>query len=132
MARDYPRHSRLGGQIQRVLNELLRFESKDPRLDGVSISAVDLSRDLSVARVYFATLRPDADPDPVLDGLKSAGGFLRSKLGRELSIRHVPELRFEHDDSVARGFHLSDLIAKSESGRGRKDDEPGDGDDDGR
>ncbi|MEM7610868.1 MAG: 30S ribosome-binding factor RbfA [Pseudomonadota bacterium] len=114
MARDYPRHSRLGGQVHRVLNELLRFESKDPRLDGVSITAVDLSRDLSVARVYFATLEPDADPAPVLDGLKRAGGFLRSRLGREIQVRHVPELRFEHDDSVARGFHLSELIANSE------------------
>lgn len=128
MARDYPRHSRLGGQIQRVLNELLRFESKDPRLEGVSVTAVDLSRDLSVARVYFSMLHPDADPEPVAAGLQSAAGFLRSRLGRELSVRHVPELRFEHDDSVARGFHLSDLIAKSNSPK-RNDDTSG-GDDD--
>lgn len=120
MAREYSRSSRLGGQVQRVLNELLRFESKDPRLDGVTVSAVDLSRDLSVARVYFATLNPEADPAPALEGLQRAAGFLRSRLGREIQVRHVPELRFFHDDSVARGFHLSDLIARSE--QGDKDD----------
>ncbi|MEO0575175.1 MAG: 30S ribosome-binding factor RbfA [Pseudomonadota bacterium] len=115
MAREFARHSRIAGQMLRILNELLRFQSKDPRLDGVSITNVDLTRDLSVARVYFATLDPAADPEPALEGLQRASGFLRSKLGRELKIRHIPELRFSHDDSVARGFHISALIAGSVS-----------------
>lgn len=115
MAREFTRSSRLSGQIQRVLNELLRFEVKDPRLSGVTVSDVDLSRDLSVARVFFATLTPDADPKPVLAGLEKASGFLRGRLGREIKVRYVPELRFAHDDSVARGFHLSELIANSGS-----------------
>ncbi|MEM7764672.1 MAG: 30S ribosome-binding factor RbfA [Pseudomonadota bacterium] len=115
MAREFTRSSRLSGQIQRVLNELLRFEVKDPRLSGVTVSDVDLSRDLSVARVFFATLTPDADPEPVLAALEKASGFLRGRLGREIKVRHVPELRFAHDDSVARGFHLSELIANSGS-----------------
>ncbi|MEL6949468.1 MAG: 30S ribosome-binding factor RbfA [Pseudomonadota bacterium] len=123
MAREFSRQARLGGQVQRVLNELLRFESKDPRLEGVSVSSVDLSGDLSVAKVYFSTLSPDADPAPVLEGLKAAGGFLRSRLGREIRSRRVPELRFAHDDSVARGFHLSGLIADTAA--------PESGDDDG-
>ncbi|MEO0616772.1 MAG: 30S ribosome-binding factor RbfA [Pseudomonadota bacterium] len=122
MAREFSRQARLGGQIQRVLNELLRFESKDPRLEGVSVSSVELTRDLSVAKVYFSTLSPDADPEPVLEGLMAAGGFLRSRLGREIRSRRVPELRFAHDDSVARGFHLSGLIADAAT------PEPGDND----
>ncbi|MEM9323707.1 MAG: 30S ribosome-binding factor RbfA, partial [Pseudomonadota bacterium] len=96
--------------------------SKDPRLEGVSVSSVELSGDLSVAKVYFSTLAPDADPAPVLEGLKAAGGFLRSRLGREIRSRRVPELRFAHDDSVARGFHLSGLIADTTT------PEPGDDD----
>ncbi|MEL7374892.1 MAG: ribosome-binding factor A, partial [Pseudomonadota bacterium] len=72
MAREFSRQARLGGQVHRVLNELLRFESKDPRLEGVSVSSVELSGDLSVAKVYFSTLSPDADPAPVLEGLKAA------------------------------------------------------------
>lgn len=113
MRREFSRQDRLGGQIQRVLNELLRFQSKDPALTGVSVTAVDLSRDLSVARVFFSTLDPDGDPDPVLAGLKRAGGFLRSRLGDALNVRRVPELRFQHDDSAARAEALSALIDDS-------------------
>ena len=94
----------------RSLSELLRFESKDPALADISLTAVDLSRDLSVARVYFSLLNPDEDPQPALDGLKRAAGFLRSRLGHQLSVRHVPELRFQHDDSAAHGAEISRLI----------------------
>jgi ribosome-binding factor A len=94
----------------RVLSELLRFETKDPGLADISLTAVDLSRDLSVARVYFSMLNPDDDPQPAIDGLARAAGFLRSKLGRELQVRHVPELRFTHDDSIAHGAEITQLI----------------------
>ena len=110
MPREFSRNQRLGNQVLRTLNELLRFETKDPRLDGVSLSAVDLSRDLSVARVYFSLLDPNADPQPAKDGLAKAAGFLRAKLGQAIKVRHVPELRFEHDDSAAEGQRISDLI----------------------
>ena len=94
----------------RVLSEVLRFETKDPGLADVSLTAVDLSRDLSIARVYFSMLNPDDDPKPALEGLQRAAGFLRSKLGGELKVRHVPELRFMHDDSIAHGAEISKLI----------------------
>ena len=110
MAREFSRNQRLGNQVLRTLNELLRFETKDPRLQLVSLSSVDLSRDLSIARVYFSMLDPDADPQPALDGLQRASGFLRSKLGKQLQVRHVPELRFAHDDSIAHGAEITRLI----------------------
>jgi len=110
MPREFSRNQRLGNQVLRTLSELLRFETKDPRLARVSLTAVDLSRDLSVARVFYSLLDPEGDPAPVQAGLEKAAGFLRSKLGRALEIRHVPELRFEHDDSAAEGQRISDLI----------------------
>ena len=110
MPREFSRNQRLGHQVLRSLNELLRFETKDPRLEGVSLSSVDLSKDLSVARVYFSILDPNADPVPVQQGLEKASGFLRSKLGQAIKVRHVPELRFAHDDSAAEGQRMSDLI----------------------
>ena len=110
MPREFSRNQRLGNQVLRTLNELLRFETKDPRLQGVSLTAVELSRDLSVARIYYSTLQPDADPAPVQQGLEKATGFLRGRLGQTIKVRHVPELRFEHDDSAAEGQRLSDLI----------------------
>ena len=110
MPREFSRNQRLGNQVLRTLNELLRFESKDPSLKLVSLTSVELSRDLSVARVYFSMLDPNADPEPVQQGLERASGFLRGRLGREIKIRHVPELRFAHDDSAAEAQRISSLI----------------------
>ena len=110
MPREFSRHQRLGVQIQRTLSELLQFEVKDPRLQQVSLTSVELSRDLSVARVYFSLLKPDDDPSDVLLGLERAGGFLRSNLGAAIKARHVPELRFVHDNSAAEANRIGDLI----------------------
>ena len=110
MPREFARHQRLGTQILRTLSELLRFETKDPRLQDVSLTHVDLSRDLSVARVYFSLLNPDADPGPALEGLEKATGFLRGKLGGAIKVRHVPELRWMHDDSAEQSVRISELI----------------------
>lgn len=110
MPREFSRNQRLGNEVLRTLNELLQFETKDPRLDGVTLTALELSRDLSVARVYFSALDPSADAAPVRQGLENAAGFLRGRLGRTIRLRHVPELRFEHDDSAAEGQRISDLI----------------------
>jgi ribosome-binding factor A len=110
MPREFSRNQRLGAQIQRSLSELIRFETKDPGLNAVSLTAVELSKDLSIAKVYFSLLNPDDDPNPALEALKRASGFLRRRLGSELTVRHVPELRFVHDDSVAHGVEISRLI----------------------
>ncbi|HLT92411.1 MAG TPA: 30S ribosome-binding factor RbfA [Woeseiaceae bacterium] len=116
MPREFSRHQRLAAQIQRILSDLLRFEVKDPGVARVSITSVDLSKDLSVARVYFNLLDPEADPAPAEEGLRRAAGFLRSRLGGALDVRHVPELRFVHDDSIARGFEISRLIDSAKPG----------------
>ena len=110
MPREFSRHQRLASEVLRTLSELLRFETKDPRLQRISLTAVDLSRDLSVARVYFSMLDPDEAPDDAAVGLERATGFLRSRLGRSLQVRHVPELRFTHDDSAEHGAKISELI----------------------
>ncbi len=110
MPREFSRNQRLGAQLQRILSELIRFETKDPGLVDVSLTIVELSKDLSVAKIYFSLLNPDDDPQPALEGLQRASGFLRRRLGNELSVRHVPELRFVHDDSVAHGAEISRLI----------------------
>jgi ribosome-binding factor A len=115
MPREFSRNQRLGSQVLRTLSELLRFEVKDPRLQQVSLTAVELSRDLSVAKVFFSLLQPDDDPQPALEGLQRAAGFLRAKLGSALKVRHVPELRFLHDDSVAHGVEISRLLESAKN-----------------
>lgn len=109
--------------MMRLLNELLRTEVKDPRLDGVQVSNVDLSGDLGVAKVYFSTLVPDEDSVPARDAFASAGGFLRGRVGRALNLRRVPELRFEADISGRRAQELNELI---EASNAPADDAPSD------
>jgi ribosome-binding factor A len=113
MSRSFGRQLRVGAQIRRVLNELLRTEVKDPRLASVQVNEVDLSGDLGVAKIYFSTLVPDADPAPVIEAFASAHGFLRSRVGHALGLRRAPDLRFYPDTSAKQGFEISDLIDRS-------------------
>ena len=110
MPRDFPRTRRVGEQLQRELAALIRDEIGDPRLGMVSISAVEVSRDLSHAKVYFSTLGDQHDADVSLQVLQGAAGFLRHQLGRQLAMRHVPQLHFKQDHSLEQGARLSALI----------------------
>lgn len=121
MPREYPRKLRVAAELQRVLNDLLRSDVKDPRLEGVSISAVEISRDVRVAKVFFSTLRPDDDPEPVTVALQKAGGYLRSRAGKSLRMRHVPELRFAQDEGPKRGLEITQLIDASTQSAGVSD-----------
>ncbi len=115
MPREFSRNQRLSSQMLRILNELVRFESKDPALNGVSLTEIELARDLSVAKVYFSLLDPNELPEPAIKGLQRAAGFLRGKLGSAVKVRHVPELRFFYDDSVEHSIKISQLIESANS-----------------
>ncbi|MCC7258156.1 MAG: 30S ribosome-binding factor RbfA [Gammaproteobacteria bacterium] len=93
-----------------MLGEALAGHVRDPRLAGVTVTGVSVSRDLSVARVYVALLSGDAFPEATLAALRSAAGFLRSTLARDLQIRMTPELRFFPDEALARSRALESLI----------------------
>lgn len=110
MPRDFSRTRRVGEQLQRELATLIRDEIGDPRLGMVSLSGVEVSRDLSQAKVYFSTLGDQEDADKSLAVLRGAAGFLRYQLGRRLAMRHVPQLHFKQDHSLENGARLSALI----------------------
>ena len=101
---------RVASQLQRALNDLLRGDVKDPRLRGVNVTEVRVSGDIRVARVFFSTLDPDADPEPVLASLERASGYLRYRVAGLLRLRHTPELRFSPDEGSRRGLELTRLI----------------------
>ena len=103
------RPEKLGELIQRELSELLQRELRDPRVGMITITAVDVSPDLSHAKVLYTALDP-AHVDEAGKGLKRAAGFLRSQLARRIKLYTTPELRFEYDESVERGDRLSRLI----------------------
>jgi ribosome-binding factor A len=112
MPREFARHLRVGAELQRVLNELLQDEVKDPRLRDVRVSEVDLSGDLGVARIYYSTLDPAADTAPIDAALKKAAAFMRNRIAREIQLRRVPELRFAHDLRAQQGERISTLLDK--------------------
>ncbi len=105
-----PRRARIADQIQRELAELIRLELRDPRVGLVTVTAVELSRDQSHAKVYFTVLGPESAAEAARLGLERASGFLRSGLAHRLSTRSVPELAFAYDESIERGARLTKLI----------------------
>ena len=109
MKKGQGRTQRLGDLIQRDLSELIRLELRDPRVGMLTITSVDVSPDMSHAKVFFTMLEKDKLED-TLHGLKRSAGFLRSQLARRIKMYTTPELRFTYDESVERGDHLSRLI----------------------
>ena len=101
------RVGQVNGEILRVLSDRIP-KCKDPRLSGLlSVVRVDATNDLSLCRVYVSSL--GGGPD-VAKGLKSAAGYLRRELGRELQLRHTPELDFIVDHSIEEGSRILEKI----------------------
>ena len=113
MSRDFPRSRRIEDQILRILNDVVRAGVRDPRLHGAMISAVKVSRDLSVAWVYFTALDPAHDRESLEQAFASAGKYLRARLAAELTVRQVPELRFRYDDLGESTRAMDQLIDKA-------------------
>ena len=112
MAKEYSRTQRVADQIQKELAQLIQLEMKDPRLGMVTVSVVEVSRDMSFADVYVSFLGVDDQQkiDQSLKVLSQAAGFLRSQLARAIKLRFTPQLRFFYDNSLRRGAYLSSLI----------------------
>ena len=101
---------RITGDIQRELADILR-EVTDPRVSELlSIVKIDLSGDLSYAKVYVSAIEGEAATADSVKGLKNAAGFIRRELGHRLQLRKVPELRFIADDSIARSAQIASII----------------------
>jgi len=95
--------------MQRELSDLLQREVRDPRVGMVTITSVDVSPDLSHAKVFFTLLDKEKLPE-TLAGLKRSAGFLRSQLAKRIKMYTTPELRFEYDQTVEQGDRISRLI----------------------
>jgi ribosome-binding factor A len=127
MPREFSRAARIADQIQRDLSGLIREEIKDPRVGLVTITAVDVNRDLSHAKVYISSLADATSTEHSVEALQHAAGFLRGKLARILKGRSVPHLHFLYDGSVERGVRLSHLIDQAVAGGQPDPDRDGDG-----
>lgn len=115
------RTARLAERVRAEIAELLlRGEVRDPRLSDVFVSAVTVTRDLSLAKVFVRVLKMDVEAarrDETLEALASARGHVRRMLARRLGTRTVPELRFQWDDTADRAARLDALLAEVEAER---------------
>ncbi len=128
MAKQYSRTQRIGDQIQRELATMIPREVKDPRLGFITVTGVDVSRDIGHAKV-FITVMGDNSPELIKDNLsvlKDAAGYLRMLLAKAMKLRSVPALHFHYDESISRGAHLSALIEKAVSQDQRNTEPSGD------
>lgn len=107
------RTDRVGEAIQELVAGLLVREIKDPRIGLVTITGVRVSPDLRHARVFFSCLGDDEQRNRSLRGLRSAAGFIRGQIARQLNLRVAPEVVFEFDPSLEEAERLSRLLKES-------------------
>lgn len=115
MAREFSRADRVAQELQKEIAIILQREVKDPRVGMVTVSDVEISRDLAYAKV-FVTFLFDSDPDAVkagLQGLEKATPYIRSLLGKAMRLRIVPELKFMYDQSLVEGMRMSNLVTQT-------------------
>lgn len=111
IAKDFSRVDRISGLIQRKLAQIIQTEVKDPRLPRfITVSAVKVSSDMSVAKIYITVLGENSEQDITLLILNKAAGFLRTALARSIKLRIIPQLKFVYDESIEYGNNLRQLI----------------------
>lgn len=112
-----PRHQRVAELLREELARLMLIEMKDPRVRLASISQVQVTPDLRQARVMISAVGNDEERHRVVRAMRHAEGYLRAQLGDRLeSLRTVPHLRFELDESIAYSVHISGMLRDLESG----------------
>lgn len=112
MPREFHRAKRVAQAIHRALAERLAMENRAPVLRQVTVTHVDVARDLGVAKVYFTHLVED-ERETILEAFKERSGDLRHEVGRQVRLRSIPQLRFLHDESIERGERLTALIEEA-------------------
>ena len=121
MKRHSQRAQRVGDQIQRELADLLREGVKDPRVGRVTITSVEVSADLSHAKIFVTHLAGREHADEAVRALQHTAGFLRTELSHRLQLYTVPQLHFAYDDSIEAGMRLSQLIDEAVAGDRKSD-----------
>lgn len=118
------RPERVANLMKREIADILANELRDPRLGAmVSVTDVEVTPDLSFARVYVSVLAKDPAHDHTLDGLARAAGFIRRALAPRLGLREVPELRFLLDESMEKGARVDELLRRIERGEKVEEDD---------
>ncbi len=117
MMSTYQRPERVAQQLTQILSALLRQGVRDPRVTPLTITRVRMSPDLRVADINVVPLGGDGNGEELVAGLESATGFLRRQVGRQLRLRHTPELRFHLDTMLDQAIEMTRLLDRMSSER---------------
>ncbi len=113
MSREFKRSDRVAQELKKEVAVILQREVKDPRIGMVTVSDVEVSRDLAYAKI-FVTFLFDNDQEAITQGMKGlekASPYIRSLVGKVMRLRIVPELRFIYDESLVEGMRMSNLVS---------------------
>jgi len=111
MRKNSVKNTRINGEVHRVLAQIIRSEIKDPRISSMtSVIDVEVAPDLKTCKAYISVLGNEKVQADTLAGLKSAEGFIRSKLAKTVNLRNTPEIKFVLDQSIAYGVNMSKMI----------------------
>ena len=113
MSREFKRRDRVAQELKKEVAVILQREVKDPRIGMVTVSDVEVSRDLAYAKI-FVTFLFDNDQEAInqgMKGLEKASPYIRSLVGKAMRLRIVPELRFIYDESLVEGMRMSNLVS---------------------
>lgn len=114
--RGFKRSDRVAQQLHEVIASLLLSELDDPRVQQVQLTAVDISPDLSSARVFYVLLDQRAPDARAQAGLERVEGYIRREIGQRLQLRIVPALTFIYDESIERGRRMDELLSNLDKG----------------
>ena len=112
MLKNFKKNTRINGEVQRELSDIIRTELKDPRVHPVAttVVAVEVTPDLKYCKAYISVLGGEEAGKATIQGLKSAVGFIRSQLAKRINLRNTPEITFILDQSIEYGVNMSRLI----------------------
>lgn len=106
------RANRVAEQMKKELGDILNRKIKDPRVGFVTITDVEVTNDLQIAKVYVTVLGEETEIEETLQGLSKASGFIRSEIGKRIRLRKVPEISFEFDKAHEHGTHIDSILRK--------------------
>jgi ribosome-binding factor A len=104
------RVGRVGEQIKKEISQIIQSELKDPRIGFITVTGVDVTNDLSQAKVFLSVLGTDEQKEDTLKALGRSSGFIRSELGKRIRLRKIPELLFRFDASIDYGTRIERLL----------------------
>ncbi len=111
MRKNSVKNTRINGEVQKVLAEIIRGGIKDPRIHPLtSVVAVEVAPDLKTCKAWISVLGDEKAIEDTLAGLKSAEGYIKGQLARKINLRNTPEIHFIMDQSIAYGVSMSKLI----------------------